>query len=68
MAESEKTNSKIREFQKGLKAEFHKIVWPTGELLAKQTVSVLAVSIFLGAVIALLDWGFQWGLTSLFNH
>lgn len=67
MAESDKTNSRLQEFQRGLKSEFHKIVWPTRELLIKQTVSVLAVSVFLGVVISLLDWGFQWGLTRLFQ-
>lgn len=67
MAESDKTNSKIQEFYKGLKAEFRKIVWPTRDLLVKQTVSVLTISIFLGVVIALFDWGFQWGLTRLFQ-
>lgn len=67
MAESDKTNSKIQEFHKGLKAEFRKIVWPTQETLTKQTISVVSVSVFLGLVIALFDWVFQLGLTRLFQ-
>ena len=67
MAESDKTNSKIQEFYKGLKAEFRKIVWPTQETLTKQTISVVSVSVFLGLVIALFDLAFQLGLTRLFQ-
>lgn len=67
MADSDKTGSGVQNFYRGLKAEFRKIVWPGKELLAKQTVSVLVVSILLGFVIALLDLGFQLGLTRLFQ-
>ena len=49
-------------FFKGLKAEFKKIVWPDQETVGKQTVVVLAVSIALGLVIAVLDFIIKWGL------
>ena len=51
----------------GLKAEFRKIVWPTQEVLAKQTAAVIAVSLVLGAIIAALDWAFRLGLTRVFQ-
>ena len=47
----------------GLKAEFKKIVWPDQETVGKQTVVVLAVSVALGLVIAVLDFIIKWGLS-----
>ena len=68
MADSEKTNTnKVEEFRKGLKAEFKKIVWPTQETLTKQTFAVVSISVVLGLLISVLDWGFQLGLTALFR-
>jgi len=37
------------------KAEFKKIVWPSRETLIKHTITVIIVSLFFGAYIALLD-------------
>ena len=34
----------------GLKAEFHKIIWPTKEQLAKETTAVVIVSVILGLI------------------
>ena len=51
-----------KSFFKGLKAEFKKIVWPDQETVGKQTVVVLAVSIALGLVNAVLDFIIKWGL------
>ena len=47
---------------KGLKAEFKKIVWPDQETVAKQSATVVVVTILLGAVIALLDYLIKNGL------
>ena len=58
MAENNKANSENKGFVDGLKAEFRKIVWPTQEVLAKQTAAVIAVS---------LDWAFRLGLTRVFQ-
>ena len=44
----------------GLKAEFGKIVWPAKESLAKQTVAVVAVSVVVGLLIAVLDTFIQY--------
>jgi len=66
MAETEKQmNSKFKEFFKGLKAEFRRIVWPTKEDLARQTVAVVITSIILGLIIAFLDWAFQLGFGAI---
>lgn len=50
-------------FIKGLKAEFKKIVWPDQETVTKQTITVLAVSVALGLIIAILDFVIKWGLS-----
>jgi preprotein translocase subunit SecE len=44
----------------GLSAEFKKIIWPDKKSLARQTTAVVAVSVVLGLVIALLDSGIQY--------
>ena len=44
-----------KSFFKGLKSEFRKIVWPGKEDLAKQTVSVVVVSLILGVLITAID-------------
>ena len=49
----------------GLKAEFHKIIWPNKQSLARQTVAVIAVSVVLGLIIALMDYIIQYGVDFL---
>ena len=49
----------------GLKAEFKKIVWPSKQSLVRQTTAVVAVSVVLGLVIALLDYLVQYGVDFL---
>lgn len=51
--------SKAAVFFKGLKAEFRKIIWPDRDTLLKQLAAVLVVTVLLGVVIALIDFGFQ---------
>lgn len=51
----------------GLKAEFKKIIWPTQQDLVKQTTAVVAVSVVLGIIIALLDFIIQYGVDFLVN-
>ncbi|MCD8105962.1 MAG: preprotein translocase subunit SecE [Lachnospiraceae bacterium] len=71
MAKEENTkaekNSKIRIWWNGLKSEFKKIIWPDRVTLAKQTGAVIAVSIVLGVIIAMLDFVFQYGVDLLVN-
>ena len=49
----------------GLKAEFQKIIWPDKQSLARQTGAVIAVSVVLGLIIALLDFAIQYGVDFL---
>lgn len=51
-----------KDFIKGLKAEFKKIIWPDKKTLTKQTVAVVAWSVVLGVVIAVLDLVIKFGL------
>ena len=39
-------------------AEFKRIVWPTREVLLKETLTVMAVSVIFGVYIAILDGAF----------
>ena len=50
---------------KGLKAEFKKVIWPDKKTLAKQTVAVTLFSILLGAIIAIVDALLQFGIDFL---
>ena len=60
---TEKTRKKS--WFKGLKTEFKKIIWPDKKSLAKQTSAVLAVSIVLGVIIAILDYIIKYGVDFL---
>ena len=48
-----------------LLAEFKKIIWPDNKSLARQTGAVVATSVVLGLVIALLDFLIQYGVDFL---
>lgn len=50
---------------KGLKAEFKKVVWPDQKTLAKQTAAVVATSVFLGALISVIDVLLKYGIDLL---
>ncbi len=66
MAKAEK-ESRIRTWFNGLRAEFKKIIWPDRPTLVRQTGAVIAVSIVLGVIIAMLDFIFQYGVDFLVN-
>ena len=63
MSEKEKTQKKS--WFKGLQAEFKKVVWPDKKTLARQTTAVVAVSVVLGAVIAVIDVILRYGIDFL---
>ncbi len=52
---------------KGLSAEFKKIIWPDGKRVARETTSVVAVSVALGVIIAVIDFVVQNGVDILVN-
>ena len=55
-AKSQKT-SKLVKFWNGVKAEFKKITWPDKDDLLKQSVAVVIISVVVGAIITVLDFG-----------
>lgn len=63
-AKSEKTLKPVK-FWDGVKAEFKKIAWPNKDDLLKQSVAVVAISIVIGAIIAVLDFILQYGVDFL---
>ena len=62
---SEKAKTQKKSWFKGLQAEFRKVVWPDRKTLAKQTTAVVAVSVVLGAVIAVIDAILRYGIDLL---
>lgn len=56
MGETVKEKKQKKSWFKGLKAEFSKIIWPDRKSLAKETIAVLAVSVLLGVIIAIVDF------------
>ncbi len=64
MGETENKAPK-QSFFTGLSAEFKKIIWPDKKSLARQTTAVIAVSVVMGLVIALLDFAIQYGVDFL---
>ncbi|MFR3729976.1 preprotein translocase subunit SecE [Lacrimispora sp.] len=52
-----------KNFFKGLKAEFYKIVWPDKDTVTKQTIAVVSASIALGLIIAIIDLIIKFGLS-----
>ncbi|MDY3251016.1 MAG: preprotein translocase subunit SecE [Candidatus Choladocola sp.] len=68
MAKAEKKEkSAVKNWFDGMKAEFRKIIWPDQKSLVKQTGAVVAVSIVLGMMIAVMDFIFQYGIDILVN-
>ena len=60
----EKKAQKTSWFQ-GFKAEFTKGLWPDKKTLAKQPAAVVSVSVFLGALISVIDVIVKYGIDLL---
>ena len=65
MSETTVEKPKKKNWFKGLKAEFKKIIWPDKKTLVKQTVAVITCSVILGAIIAVVDALIQYGIDFL---
>ena len=65
MSEATVEKQKKKNWFKGLKAEFKKIIWPDKKTLVKQTVAVITCSVILGAIIAVVDALIQYGIDFL---
>ena len=57
--------SKISKFWSGVKTEFKKITWPNKDDLIKQSIAVVVISVVIGAIITILDFGLQYGVDFL---
>lgn len=57
-----KTKKQKKNWFKGLKAEFAKVVWPDRKSLTKETVAVLFVSVLLGVIISVVDLVVRFGI------
>ena len=61
-AKAAKAKTPKMSFWKGVKAEYKKITWPDRETTLKQSVAVVAISIVVGIIIAVLDLLIQYGV------
>lgn len=57
-----KTKAAKPSFFKGVKSEFKKISWPDKESTFKQSVAVVAISVVVGVIIAIIDYVIQYGV------
>lgn len=62
MGDAANEKSSAKNWFKGLKAEFKKIIWPDKQTLGKQTLAVIIITVVLGLVIALLDLVIKYGI------
>lgn len=65
MGETATEKAPKKNWFKGLKSEFKKIIWPDKKTLAKQTAAVVSVSVLLGAVITIVDAVVKYGVDLL---
>lgn len=62
-----KKTGKIKEFFKGVKGEFKKIVWPNFRTISNNTGVVIAVTLIIGVLVYLLDLLFTKGFLAIFG-
>lgn len=62
-APAKKKNKRLQ----GLKAEFHRIIWPDKDTVVKETTAVVVTTVILGVIIALLDWVIKSGLDRIIS-
>ena len=60
----EETAKKTSWFE-GLKSEFKKVIWPDRDSIIKQTGAVVAVSVVVGVLIAVIDTIVKYGIDFL---
>lgn len=63
-----KKAGKAKEFFKGIKSEFKKIVWPSFRTIMNNTGVVITVTILIGVIIFVLDWAFSAGFMAIFGR
>lgn len=57
---SKKNKSSVQQFYDKHMAEFRKIIWPSRQTLIKETVTVICLSLVVGAII--------WGYDEVFSY
>ena len=62
MAEFAEKKKEGPSFFKGIKSEFKKIIWPDRKATLKQSVAVVAISVVVGVIIAILDYVIKYGV------
>ena len=62
MADSAEKKKEGPSFFKGIKSEFKKIIWPDRKATLKQSVAVVAISVVVGVIIAILDYVIKYGV------
>lgn len=65
MADSTEKKEQRPNFFKGIKSEFKKIIWPDRQATLKQSVAVVAISVVVGVIIAILDYVILHGVSFL---
>jgi preprotein translocase subunit SecE len=48
-------------------SELTKVAWPTRKQVVQMTIAVLIITLLVGAILGLFDYGLSKGLTSLIN-
>ena len=51
--------SKLGSFFKGVRTEFGKIIWPSRDTIVKQLIAVVCVTVVVGLLITVIDFGAQ---------
>ena len=62
MGDTVKAKKQKKNWFKGLNADFSKIIWPDRQSLTNESVAVLAVSVLLGVIIAVVDLIVRFGI------
>ena len=65
MGDTVKAKKQKKNWFKGLKAEFKKIVWPDQKSLTKETAAVVIVSVVVGVIISVVDLIARFGIEFL---
>ncbi len=64
MGDSAEKQSRPNFFQ-GVKTELKKVVWPDRKSTLKQSVAVVAISVVVGVIIAIIDYAAKYGVNFL---
>ena len=51
-----------------VRSEIRKVTWPSWDDLRKSTMIIIVIVIIVGAIIGLMDLGFQWLLIDVFSR